>query len=378
MSRALIVVVDDDEAMLESVAGALRDDYAVRAFSAPAPALDELEQLVPDAIVSDIVMPTMGGFEFRRLYAKRFADRRTPFLFLSSLGDAETMVAGLEAGADDFVVKPIVAELLRARIKALLRRRGPAKEAMFRGELSRVPFTGILQFCEAKRFTGELAVESDGLRVTLPVRGGELDPDAASQWIDRLWELGEGSFTLRATTPDFSGLVAVPRPSEGLPTGPCGRLSTVLVRGRRLNIETEYVGGDAPAVVSLVLAGSDPVAKFRKRVPTDADAAALQSLIDAHHAEAEAATHDRVSALRHQWQHGAAPAGARALEGLGEPQPEAAPDVGALFDEGFERSRKGDWAGALACWERALAVDPTNRTLSINVEVARKKLAGSA
>ncbi len=382
MNRSLIVLVDDDPAMLETVASALREAYDVRAYASAVTALDDLERVVPDAIVSDIVMPGVGGFEFRRQYASRFAARRTPFLFLSSLGDDETMVAGLESGADDYLVKPVAAAILRARVRATLRRATPSVQSDFRGDLADVPFMRLLQFCETKRFTGALLIESDDVRVSLKVLGGELDPVGASAWIDKLWDLTRGTFVLRSASVDFGEL----NPSAGgrPHSAPSSRLSAVAVRGRSLQITTEVVAGDTPTVVSLVLAGKEPVAKFRKRVPPEADAAAIQSLIDAQHQEAEAATHDRVSALRHQSQHGSAPVGVTVVD-VPEPPPGGlatarvdAPlgeaEVSALFDEGFERSRRGEWAEALVCWERALRSDPDNRTLAINVDVAKKKL----
>jgi DNA-binding response OmpR family regulator len=399
MTAPIIVLVDDDPAMLESLSAVLGKDYRVEQFQSGKEALDASSRWEPDVIISDIVMPDMGGFEFRRAYALRYGRRATPFLFLSSIGDPETMVAGLEAGADDFLVKPIVPELLRARVKAVLRRRAVPRESSFRGDLSHIPFASLLQFCETKRFTGELAIEVAGESLVLSITAGELDASANVDSIDTLWDLTEGRFVLRSTTTDFAGL---PRgfEQEAPPSERPGRLSSVVVRGRRLQIETEVVDGDELMLVTLVLAGQDPVAKTKQRVARDTDLATLRGLVDAQHEAAEAATHDRVAALRHRIQHGPAPqsglesTGAKASEMA--PRAEAAPRslsstspssrvtgnleaetptlVAALFEEGYEHSREGNWQGALQCWERALVAEPSNRTLALNVEVARKKL----
>ncbi|MFI5299251.1 MAG: two-component system response regulator [Polyangiales bacterium] len=391
MSEPHIVLVDDDPAMLDSISAVLRPEWSVVTFDSAAAALDALEKTTPDLILSDIVMPQMGGFEFRRAYAHRFAERATPFLFLSSIGDPETMVAGLEAGADDFIVKPVAPELLRARLRVALRRRGPHKESSYRGDLSQIPFTALLQFCETKRFTGDVTIDAGDLHVTLPIRGGELDAAAAADLIDRLWDLPRGNFILRAATADFAGLSRTTEKDAPVSERP-GRLSSVVVRGRRLQVQTELVDGDVPSVVTLVLAGSEPVAKTKKRVPKGVDVATLRSLIDAQHEEVEAATRDRVAALRHRLQHGTDPS----VVDLDAPKPElgaksssaegpAQIGVGAtveleqqrsagLFDQGYERSRAGDWSGALTCWERARVADPDNKTLALNIEVARRKL----
>jgi DNA-binding response OmpR family regulator len=392
LKRALIVLVDDDPGILARTASILREGYSVECFSSASSALDALEGIVPDAIVSDIVMPGIGGFELRRLYERRFAARRTPFLFLSSLGDEETIVAGLDAGADDFVIKPPVPELLRARIRAVLRRSTKGARTFFRGELARVPFVSLLQFCEAKALTGELEIEAEGLRVSLPLRAGVVDYRAAEPWLDRLCGLAEGTYALRSAPLDFAELehADARRPPD---SGPSGRISTIRVRDRLLHVETELVHGDAPTIVSLILAGDQPVAKVRRRVPEDAELSELQGLIDAQHEEVEASTHDRVSAARQKLEAtpaGASPTGRAAS---GPPAREAAPEPetsgpsstdaarsSALFDDGFDRFRRRDFAGALACWELALELNPTSRTLAINVDVARKKLeaAGSS
>lgn len=373
-SKPLVVLVDDDPAMLETLEGLLKSDWSVRPFTSGAAALAALESLAPDVIVSDIVMPEMGGFELRRAYAKRFGARATPFFFLSSIGDAETMVAGLEAGADDFIVKPVVPDVLRARLRVALRRRSTPQPSSFRGDFADVPFTTVLHFCESKRFTGELVVAAEGFDVALPIAGGELDQEVAAPWIDRLWDLANGTFVLRAAAIDFAGL-----PGAGDEARPPleGRLSSVVVRGRRLQIQTELVGGDAPAVVTLILAGGEPVSKLRQRVPADADEECLREMIASQHEEAEASTRDRVSAIRHRMRsqpssNDGPPSSLAAPASVAAP---ASHDGRDLFDEGFEHSRRGDWSAALACWERALAADPESRTLAVNIAVAKKKLA---
>ncbi len=360
-TRLSVAIVDDDPMMLEWLVASLHKDHEVSAFGSAAAALDGLEHLTPDVVVSDVVMPGIGGFEFRRRYDAKFKERSTPFVFLSSLADHETTSAGFEAGADDFITKPVQPELLRARLVAAVRRRDRA-EGKFRGELGQTSFLDLVAFCEAKHFTGVIRVRSDEVQVTLPVRGGEVDPELGAQWIDRLCTLEKGTFELRPEAFAFDELGAGPASS------PAGRVTSVVVKGRPLQIETQLLGDERPTIVSVVMAGGEVVAKS-KRVVDSLRPSELQAEIDAHHGETVAATRDRVSALRHRLQHGAEP-----KERASAP-PAQPVTVAALFDEGLDCSRRGDWRAALAAWERALALEPSNKSLSINVAVARKKLS---
>ena len=92
-----------------------------------AAALDTVPTLAPDVLVLDVMMPYVGGLEVcRRL---RAAGDRTPILVLTARDQVEDRVAGLDAGADDYLVKPFALEELRARLRALLRRAQPEPAA---------------------------------------------------------------------------------------------------------------------------------------------------------------------------------------------------------------------------------------------------------
>ncbi|MFO0554102.1 MAG: response regulator [Polyangiaceae bacterium] len=372
MNRPLVVIVDDDPDSREALAGALAPDYEVVTFSSAQTALGELTALEPDVIVSDIVMPQMGGFEFRRSYAARFGHRETPFLFMSSLGDDETVVAGLNAGADDFLVKPVPPSLLRARLSALLRRRRRRETSAFRGDLRTTPLTRLLQFCEDKHFTGTLTVDAPTLKTTIRLEGGELDPDLTASQIDEIWELEAGEFLLESVAPRYDELAPSSRSTQLV-----GRLSTVPVRGQTLEVETTFTAHKTPTVVTVVLARNEPISKTRKSLDADADPATIQSAIDEQHDQAIASLYDRISTLRQANQPSPSstrPPSPLDTSALVETVADPTPDVETLFDQGFEHARAGDWEKALAVWERGLAVDPSHRTLAVNVQVARRKL----
>jgi two-component system, OmpR family, response regulator MprA len=122
MERMKILVVDDERAVRDSLRRALElEGYQVELASDGQEALDRLGvNGEPDALILDILMPGVDGLEVcRRL---RRDGRRLPVLMLTARDAVENRVAGLDAGADDYVTKPFALEELLARVRALLRR----------------------------------------------------------------------------------------------------------------------------------------------------------------------------------------------------------------------------------------------------------------
>ena len=117
-----ILVVDDERAVRESLRRALElEGYEIELAADGREALERLEaDSQPDALILDVLMPGVDGLEVcRRL---RRAGSRLPVLMLTARDAVENRVAGLDAGADDYVTKPFALEELLARIRALLRR----------------------------------------------------------------------------------------------------------------------------------------------------------------------------------------------------------------------------------------------------------------
>ena len=120
---SLVLVVDDDAAIREALERALRlEGFAVAVADGGRAALDSVARTPPAAIVLDVTMPDLGG---RAVCARLRADGvRTPILILSARDEVDDRVAGLQAGADDYLVKPFAIPELVARLRALLRRAG--------------------------------------------------------------------------------------------------------------------------------------------------------------------------------------------------------------------------------------------------------------
>jgi two-component system response regulator MprA len=118
-----ILVVDDEPAVRDSLDRALRlEGYKVDLAADGAEALTALGADTPDAIVLDLMMPKLDGFEVCR--RMRAAGDRTPVLVLTARDAVTDRVKGLDAGADDYLVKPFALDELLARLRALLRRSG--------------------------------------------------------------------------------------------------------------------------------------------------------------------------------------------------------------------------------------------------------------
>jgi two-component system, OmpR family, response regulator MprA len=120
---ATILVVDDDDRLVSSVRRVLAyEGYRVLTATSGPEGLQVARDESPDLIVLDVMLPGIDGLEIARRIQ---AGGGVPVLMLSARDQIQDKVAGLEAGADDYLVKPFAVEELLARVKARLRRREP-------------------------------------------------------------------------------------------------------------------------------------------------------------------------------------------------------------------------------------------------------------
>ncbi len=121
----LILVVEDDERIRSSMRLALEDEgYEVDDVASGEEAVEHFTARPADLVLIDLMLPGVDGFETCR-NLRRLST--VPVIMVTARTDTHDVVAGLEAGADDYVTKPFVAKELAARIRALLRRTRPAE-----------------------------------------------------------------------------------------------------------------------------------------------------------------------------------------------------------------------------------------------------------
>ncbi|NUT94985.1 MAG: response regulator transcription factor [Saccharothrix sp.] len=121
-----VLLVEDDEHIRQALGLALGDEgFAVTDAVSGEAALDLLARDGFDVVLLDLMLPGVDGLEVCRTLRAR---GDLPIIIVTARADASDVIAGLEAGADDYVTKPLVASVLAARIRALLRRRGTDRQ----------------------------------------------------------------------------------------------------------------------------------------------------------------------------------------------------------------------------------------------------------
>ena len=147
-----VLLIEDDRAVREGVALALRrQGHDVAAAATGEDGMAHLTSFRPDVVVLDLMLPGMTGLDVCR--GIRSVDQTLPIVMATARGDDVDIVVGLEAGADDYVVKPVQAGVLNARIRAVLRRAGGTTADG--GGLPRIDTHG------------DLAIDRAGLTVTV-------------------------------------------------------------------------------------------------------------------------------------------------------------------------------------------------------------------
>jgi two-component system, OmpR family, response regulator MprA len=139
--KARVLVVEDDPDIGDVVRRSLRrEGYDVRLAADGVEALDEAAVFEPDAVVLDLGLPKMDGIQVSERLRSGGGD--VPILMLTARDSVDSRVEGLDAGADDYLVKPFDLEELHARVRALLRRRPPRGSAsLIVGDLKLNPAT---------------------------------------------------------------------------------------------------------------------------------------------------------------------------------------------------------------------------------------------
>ena len=134
-SKIKILLVDDEPDILDFVSYNLKaEGYKVHTASSGRSGVSKAREVKPDLILLDLMMPEMDGIEACDHIRRLPGLEHTIIAFLTARGEDYSQVAGFEAGADDYITKPVKPKVLMSRIKALLRRR-PAPEQEVPGKI---------------------------------------------------------------------------------------------------------------------------------------------------------------------------------------------------------------------------------------------------
>ncbi len=123
VAKGTILVAEDDPRLAAMIADMLSDEYVVRVANDGAAALELAKTHQPNLLITDVDMPIMDGIELSKRFREVMNDRLAPIIILSAVLDLGTRVAGLDAGAVDYVTKPFDPSELRARVRSQFRQR---------------------------------------------------------------------------------------------------------------------------------------------------------------------------------------------------------------------------------------------------------------
>jgi len=179
-----ILVVEDDERIRSSMRLALEGEgYEIDEAASGEEGLDHFTAHPSDVALIDLMLPGMDGFECCRAIRRLSA---VPIVIVTARTDTHDVVAGLEAGADDYVTKPFVSKELAARIRALLRRARPAEEdstALTFGDLELLPDEGVLRHHDG----AEVHCTRTEFRLLCELAANPNKVLSREQLLDRVW-----------------------------------------------------------------------------------------------------------------------------------------------------------------------------------------------
>ncbi|HEY6772474.1 MAG TPA: hybrid sensor histidine kinase/response regulator [Oxalicibacterium sp.] len=162
MQQAKILVVDDERANIELMADIFGDDYEVIFSTESEKAPDLAASSQPDAILLDVMMPGIDGYEVCRRLKENFRTRNIPVIFITALGDAAAETRGLQLGAMDYVTKPLNPAIVKLRVENQVELKRAREQLTLISHDMRAPQSAILALLELQKHSST-ALELDEL-----------------------------------------------------------------------------------------------------------------------------------------------------------------------------------------------------------------------
>ena len=128
--KNVLLLAEDDADMREYLVDSLSSEYKVVAVPDGGKALETAREINPDIIISDIVMPVLEGDELCRILKSSVETSHIPIILLTALSERENIIFGLEAGANDYIIKPFDLSVLKVRIRNILQNRQHLRETV--------------------------------------------------------------------------------------------------------------------------------------------------------------------------------------------------------------------------------------------------------
>ncbi|MER5261937.1 response regulator transcription factor [Actinosynnema sp. NPDC002837] len=175
-----VLLVEDDEHIRQALGLALDDEgFAVTDAVSGEDALDLLRTTTFDVVLLDLMLPGVDGLEVCRTLRSQ---GDLPIIIVTARTDASDVIAGLEAGADDYVTKPLMASVLAARMRALLRRTGRQDEVLRLGDVEVQPEVGTVL-----RANTEVHLTRTEFRLLVELASAEGRVVSREQLLQRVW-----------------------------------------------------------------------------------------------------------------------------------------------------------------------------------------------
>ena len=130
--KDIILVVEDSADVRDYIRGSLEPIYKVEEAKEGGEGIQKAQEIIPDLIISDIIMPEVDGYELCRILKNDIKTSHVPIILLTAKAAEESIIQGLETGADDYITKPFSTKILGARIKNLIELRRQLQQTLHR------------------------------------------------------------------------------------------------------------------------------------------------------------------------------------------------------------------------------------------------------